>query len=48
MKQSGVMRISQEICEARCQRGKCPQRYKDPAGCDCYKEGVLYDTDGVR
>jgi hypothetical protein len=44
MQQNRVARICQETCEARCQRKKCPQKIKDPASCQCYKEGVLYET----
>jgi hypothetical protein len=43
MKQTRVARISQETCEHRCLTKKCPQGYRDPAGCPSYKEGVLYE-----
>jgi hypothetical protein len=36
MQQNRVARICQETCEARCQRKKCPQGYRE--------EGVLYET----
>ena len=41
--QRGVSRITKEMCEARCDNGKCPAHHKDPKECLIYKREVLND-----
>lgn len=41
MNQAGIARITREVCEAKVEKGRCPQRHKDPRKCKIYQQEVL-------